>query len=129
MVDSNVLAIDFGWSFEFPDTTMRMLIHDPETGRALSQWEASIPADDQWESGPTVAWIEDINPWHAEIAGGGKTKPKLHLLSAGQLIRRSPATACIILIGVLSEQRKFKCIDKDKLNDRGELRSGSTESL
>ena len=47
---------------EFPDLTMRMLIHDPETVICLDQSEASILTVDQSESGPAVAWIEDITP-------------------------------------------------------------------
>ena len=79
-----VLAIDV-WMIvaEFPDLTMRMLIHDPETVICLDQPEASILTVDQSESGPAVAWIEDITPWLAEIAGGGKTKPKLHSRQPG----------------------------------------------
>lgn len=58
-----MLAIDV-WMIvaEFPDLTMRMLIHDPETVICLDQPEASISPVDQSESGLAMAWIEDITP-------------------------------------------------------------------
>ena len=57
------MAIDV-WMIvaEFPDLTMRMLIHDPETVICLDQSGASIMTVDQSESGLLMAWIEDITP-------------------------------------------------------------------
>ena len=58
-----MLAIDV-WMIvaEFPDLTMRMLIHDPETVISLYQPEASISPVGQSGSSSAMAWIEDITP-------------------------------------------------------------------